>query len=30
MNPAELERFREVEEIFYAAIDQPPVRSAIP
>ena len=24
MNPAELERFREVEEIFYAAIDWPP------
>jgi Tol biopolymer transport system component len=24
MNPAELERFREVEEIFYAAMEQPP------
>ncbi len=24
MNPAELERFREVEEVFYAAIEQPP------
>ncbi len=24
MNPAELERFREIEEIFYAAIERPP------